>query len=62
MQRVVIVGSGDGGTFTANLLASELKDEIRSGLASVQLNGEHQHHPIHPRNQDITIKGVSPDK
>lgn len=62
MQRVVIVGSGDGGTFTANLLASELRDEIHGGLASVQLVGEHLHHPFQPGNLDIAFKGASPDK
>jgi sulfide:quinone oxidoreductase len=62
MQRVVIVGSGDGGTFTANLLASELHDEIRGGLASVQLLGEHLAHPFQPGNLDIAFKGASPAK
>lgn len=62
MQRVVIVGSGDGGTFTANLLASELHDEIRGGLASVQLLGEHLLHPFQPGNLDVAFKGAAPDK
>ncbi|HEV2139376.1 MAG TPA: FAD-dependent oxidoreductase [Nitrososphaerales archaeon] len=61
MQRVVVLGSGDGGTFTANLLASELRDEIRGGLASVQLVGEHLKHPFQPGNLDIAFKGASPD-
>ena len=61
MQRVVIVGSGDGGTFTANLLASKLHDEIRGSLASVQLVGEHLRHPFQPGNLDIAFKGASPD-
>ena len=62
MQRVVVVGSGDGGTFTANLLASELHDEIRGGLASVQLVGEHSKHPFQPGNLDIAFKGANPEK
>jgi len=62
VQRVVIVGSGDGGTFTANLLASELSDEIRGGLASVQLIGEHLDHPFQPANLDIAFKGAAPEK
>ncbi len=62
MQRVVVVGSGDGGTFTANLLASELRNEIHGGLASVQLVGEHLKHPFQPGNLDIAFKGASPDK
>ena len=62
MQRVVIVGSGDGGTFTANLLASELRDEIRGGLATVQLVGEHLQHPFQPGNLDVAFKGAAPDR
>ena len=59
---MVVLGSGDGGTFTANLLASELRDEVRGGLASVQLIGEHLSHPFQPGNLDIAFKGASPDK
>ena len=59
---MVVVGSGDGGTFTANLLASELRDEIRGGLASVQLIGEHLKHPFQPGNLDIAFKGADPEK
>jgi len=62
MQRVVVVGSGDGGTFTANLLASQLRDEIRGGLATVQLVGEHLEHPFQPGNLDVAFKGASPEK
>ena len=62
MQRVVIVGSGDGGTFTANLLASELRDDIRGGLATVQLIGEHLQHPFQPGNLDVAFKGAAPDR
>ncbi len=62
MQRVVVVGSGDGGTFTANLLASELRDEIKGGLVSLQLVGEYLKHPFQPGNLDIAFKGASPDK
>ena len=62
MNRVVVVGSGDGGTFTANLLASELGGEIRKGAASVQLVGEHLHHPFQPGNLDIAFKGAPPDR
>ena len=62
MQQVVVVGSGDGGTFTANLLASELHDEIRGGLVSVRLIGEHLKHPFQPGNLDVAFKGAAPDK
>jgi sulfide:quinone oxidoreductase len=62
MARVVIVGSGDGGTFTANLLASELRDEIRLGSVALQLVGEHLVHPFQPGNLDIAFKGAAPEK
>ncbi len=62
MERIVIVGSGDGGTFTANLLAARLHKEIRRGDASVQLVGEHLLHPFQPGNLDIAFKGAAPDK
>lgn len=62
MHRIVIVGSGDGGTFTANLLASELKREIGRGEATVQLVGEHLVHPFQPGNLDIAFKGAEPKK
>ena len=62
MQKVVIVGSGDGGTFTANLLASKLHDEVSGGMATVQLVGEHLRHPFQPGNLDIAFKGAGPDK
>ncbi len=61
MQRVVVVGSGDGGTFTANLLAHELSGEIHDGVASVQLVGEHLKHPFQPGNLDIAFKGADPE-
>jgi sulfide:quinone oxidoreductase len=62
MQRVVVLGSGDGGTFTANLLASALRDEIRGGVVSLQLVGEHLKHPFQPGNLDVAFKGAAPDK
>ena len=62
MQHVVVVGSGDGGTFAANLLASRLRDGIRGGLVSVHLIGEHLEHPFQPGNLDIAFKGAALDK
>jgi sulfide:quinone oxidoreductase len=62
MTRVVIVGSGDGGTFTANLLASELREKISDGSVGVQLVGEHLLHPFQPGNLDIAFKGAEPRK
>jgi sulfide:quinone oxidoreductase len=62
MQRVVVIGSGDGGTFTANLVAAELRQEIQAGSTSVQLVGEHLKHPFQPGNLDIAFKGAAPDR
>jgi sulfide:quinone oxidoreductase len=61
MQRVVIIGSGTGGTLTANLLASALKARIRDGSASVELVGASLRHPFQPANLDIAFKGASPE-
>ncbi len=62
MKRVVVVGSGSGGTLTANLLAHALKKEIRHGEASVELLGESPDHPFQPANLDIAFKGASPTR
>ena len=62
MRRVVVVGSGAGGTFAANLLASSLRSEIRNGSTSVDLLGEHLHHPFQPANLDVAFKGANPEK
>ncbi len=61
MQKVVIVGSGTGGTFTANLLAKALKNQIKAGQASVELVGDSLRHPFQPANLDIAFKGASPE-
>ena len=60
MQRTVIVGSGTGGTLTANLLAKALRGDIRRGEASVELVGAGLRHPFQPANLDIAFKGASP--
>lgn len=62
MKRVVVVGSGTGGTLTANLLAHALRREIRDGAASVDLIGESLHHPFQPANLDLAFKGASPER
>lgn len=62
MKRIVVVGSGAGGTLTANLLAHALRREIRGGKASVNLVGENAHHSFQPANLDIAFKGVSPER
>ncbi len=56
---MVIVGSGTGGTFTANLLAKGLKRKVRSGEVSVELVGESPRHSFQPANLDIAFKGAS---
>ncbi|HVP22474.1 MAG TPA: FAD/NAD(P)-binding oxidoreductase [Conexivisphaerales archaeon] len=61
MQRVVIVGSGTGGTLSANLLAKALKSGIRKGEATVELVGAGLRHPFQPANLDIAFKGASPE-
>jgi sulfide:quinone oxidoreductase len=62
LEHILIVGSGDGGTFTANLLAAELRDEIMQGTVEVCLVGEHLAHPFQPGNLDIAFKGAPPRK
>jgi sulfide:quinone oxidoreductase len=62
MKRVVVVGSGSGGTLTANLLAHALRRDIRASAASVELIGECPTHPFQPANLDIAFKGASPEK
>lgn len=59
---MVVAGSGAGGTFTANLLASALHREIHEGSISVELLGEHLHHAFQPANLDIAFKGADPDR
>ncbi|HID04702.1 MAG TPA: NAD(P)/FAD-dependent oxidoreductase, partial [Aigarchaeota archaeon] len=44
MKHVVIVGSGTGGTFAANLLAKQLRSRIKNGEVSIELVGESDEH------------------
>lgn len=62
MKQVVVVGSGTGGTLTANLLSSALRSEIGRGEASVVLVGESAMHGFQPANLEIAFKGASPKK
>jgi sulfide:quinone oxidoreductase len=62
MKQILVVGSGTGGTLTANLLASSLKEQIKSGEVSVTLVGERPTHPFQPANLDVAFKGASPKK
>jgi NADH dehydrogenase FAD-containing subunit len=62
LKRVVVVGSGAGGTLTANLLAHALRREIRHGEVSIELLGENLYHPFQPANLDVAFKGASLSK
>ncbi len=57
---MVVIGSGSGGTLTANLLAKSLKRKIHGGDASVELVGESAQHVFQPGFLDIAFKGHSP--
>lgn len=60
MKQVAVVGSGSGGTLTANLLAHALRNEIRHGDATVELIGDSPSHAFQPASLDIAFKGASP--
>jgi sulfide:quinone oxidoreductase len=62
LKRIVVVGSGAGGTLTANLLVRALRREIKDGAASVSLVGENSQHAFQPANLDIAFKGAPPEK
>lgn len=61
VRRLAIVGSGTGGTFAANMLATRLRGRIRNGDVQVLLVGEGFRHYFQPANLDIAFKGGSPD-
>jgi sulfide:quinone oxidoreductase len=62
VKRIGIVGSGDGGTLTANLLASNLASQIKQEQVSVELFGKDEAHVFQPGNLDVAFKGESPEK
>jgi sulfide:quinone oxidoreductase len=61
-KRIGIVGSGDGGTLTANLLASKLRTQIKENRVSIELFGRDEAHVFQPGNLDVAFKGASPEK
>lgn len=60
MKRIVIVGSGAGGTMTANLLAKRLRGRLAKGEAALTLLGEGEENAFEPGNLDIAFKGRDP--
>ena len=60
MKRLLVVGSGAGGTLTANLLAKSLKGKIHRGEVSVDLIGESAQHVFQPGFLDVAFKGHPP--
>lgn len=61
MKHLLVVGSGTGGTLTANLLASKLRSQIRSGEVTLRLLGESRTHVFQPGNLDVAFHGASPE-
>lgn len=62
VKRLAIVGSGTGGTFTANLLAGKLREGVVRGEVVVELFGEKPDHIFQPANLDVAFKGASPKR
>ena len=62
MKRLLVVGSGSGGTLTANLLARSLRDRIHRGEVAVDLVGQSQEHIFQPGYLDVAFKGQSPER
>jgi len=62
LKHVVIVGSGTGGTFAANLLAKQLRSRIKRGEVSIELVGESDEHVFQPANLDVALKGKRPER
>ncbi|MDH2900432.1 MAG: FAD/NAD(P)-binding oxidoreductase [archaeon] len=62
VKRIGIVGSGDGGTLTANLLAAKLSAQIKQDQVSIELFGKDEAHVFQPGNLDVAFKGASPEQ
>jgi sulfide:quinone oxidoreductase len=62
MKNIVIVGSGTGGTFVANLLSTKMKREIQEGLVEIHLFGDREEHVFQPALLDVAFRGTDPNK
>jgi len=60
LKHLLVVGSGSGGTLTANLLAKSLSERIHRGEVSVDLVGESAQHVFQPGYLDVAFKGHPP--
>jgi sulfide:quinone oxidoreductase len=58
--KILIVGSGTGGTFAANFLSSRIKNQIKKGDAQIDLFGETNEHIFQPSYIDIALRGQNP--
>jgi len=61
-KRIIVVGAGTGGTFTANLLASRLKKQIKHGEIEINLFGDRPDHSFQPGFLDVAFRGQDPSK
>ena len=60
--NIVILGAGTGGTMTANLLAKQLRREMRAGGVHITVVDEGGHHVFQPANLDVAFRGASPER
>ncbi len=60
-MHIVILGAGTGGTLTANLLADELKHEIKAGEVQVTVVESSPTHTYQPGSLDVAFRGVDPE-
>lgn len=57
---IVVVGGGSGGTLSANLLAKQLANRIRTGEVRVQLVSASQNHIFQPGYLHVAFTGQDP--
>jgi sulfide:quinone oxidoreductase len=61
-KNVLIIGSGTGGTLTANLLSKILKNKIKAGSLKITLVSESNRHYFQPANLDVAFRGADPSR